>query len=1039
MPQWIGQFGLSRARSAGFVVALGMLVAAATLGWADEPKLNGEQQARLQQAVEVMAEADAHFKQGHYRDAIPLLNEVIKIHREVLGPRHPETLNSMSNLAVLHRQLGQYAEARKLMEETLAVQRQILAPDDPRLSNSLTNLGTQLQEVGELSGARKYFEEALALEEKHRGDSHPQTAVAVSRMGTLLQLVGNYRQALPYLQRAYTINREVHGEQHATTAVALNNLGTLASAMGDYAVARSYFERAMAIQFAVLGGEHPHVAASANNLADLFLSLRDYETSRSYYEYALKIYRANLGDKHPDVALVIHNIGVTYARQDDAKQARQYLQQALAMRRELLGNQHAVVATSLCYLAELLHKEGDDAQATRYFDESLVIYQKAFGEESQQVATIRCHLASLLLDQGKFDEAQRQLEQALAAYRRLLDDSHPFISCALKMLSETHARQGQWTEACRRLEENRRAVRRHAAGTLAGLSEQEQLHYLGTENTGPLHGGLSWALARPDDEALVNLSAGWLLNGKSLTQEAVAQRTLLARDSRDPQIGETARQLLEVREQLAARNFAKPFAGDAAAAKEETQRLKLLEGVLSRQLASAGDGGSRLDPWVELAALRARITTHSMFVTIARFPIYQTDAKRSEPKWKPDRYAAWLVPPAGDDPVKVMDLGPADEIEALVEKARAAIEDSKSINDPRKVEGEKAAREPLAALSERIFEPIRRALPAGTTKLMLSPDASLWIVPWAALSLPDGRYAVEEYEFQYLISGREIVRDENAVDKSNPVIMADPDYDLGRKESLAATRKVLRRAIETDERSPKSVDTRQKLPRVSRLPGAAAEAASITPKLAALAGAEPLVYTDQYALEGVFKALARPRIIVLSTHGFVLQDQEVESTNRGLALNDAGGALLTDNAAPIENPLVRCGMLLAGCNSTEPATGDDGVLTGLEIVGTDLRGTDLVVLSACQTGLGQIQTGEGVSGLRQAFQLAGAESVVATLWQIPDRETALLMGEFFTELANGASQSSAMRNAQLSRIHARRENDYAAHPFFWAAFTVTGN
>jgi CHAT domain-containing protein len=187
-------------------------------------------------------------------------------------------------------------------------------------------------------------------------------------------------------------------------------------------------------------------------------------------------------------------------------------------------------------------------------------------------------------------------------------------------------------------------------------------------------------------------------------------------------------------------------------------------------------------------------------------------------------------------------------------------------------------------------------------------------------------------------------------------------------------------------------------------------------------------------LKSTVKAARNPRVLVLATHGFFRPEKALDLPP------ERPGTRKGPLPGGWENPLLRCGLLLAGCNNgAKPAGGDDGILTGLEVLGMDLRGCEMVVLSACDTGVGDVRNGEGVAGLRQAFHLAGAESVVSSLWPVPSESSARLMTLFFHGLAKGKGRAEALREAQLRLIADRLDEREVAHPFFWAAFTVTGS
>jgi CHAT domain-containing protein len=220
------------------------------------------------------------------------------------------------------------------------------------------------------------------------------------------------------------------------------------------------------------------------------------------------------------------------------------------------------------------------------------------------------------------------------------------------------------------------------------------------------------------------------------------------------------------------------------------------------------------------------------------------------------------------------------------------------------------------------------------------------------------------------------------------------------------------------------------------LPGAEAEARSV----AKLLGGDCILRVGPDARKAELKAALSPRVLHLATHGFFLSDQEFRLTN-SLPFEwpgewrQAGRRPYVEN--DWENPLVRCGIALAGANHAGQITNavaEDGLLTGLEASLLNLQGTELVILSACDSGTGEVQIGEGVMSLRRAFRIADAQTVLASHWKVSDKATSQLMTEFIRRWRSGEPRAKAWREAQLSLLHS---NEFQ-NPYFWAAFTLTG-
>jgi CHAT domain-containing protein/Tfp pilus assembly protein PilF len=957
--------------------------------------------------------------------------------------RDYDLYNVLSGLGSLYQQTGEYSKADAAYKrgvEIAAKPRVIHSKHTGQFVKMLVGQASLYQEMGRFDDAETAYRRALKILENRRLPVDHELARSLNGLGLFFQTIGQYPQAEPLFQRSLRIYEAKYGPDHLVVANGLSDLAGFYRVKREFEKAEPLLKRAARIRETQLGVDNPETALGLIELARLYEAMGQFDLAESLCRRSLPILTAKLPPVHPKLAGALNDLAGIYLEKGKFDQAEPLYKSSLRIREAQFGPDHPAVAQSLNDLAVLLLAKGQPDQAEPLLKRALKIREHKFGMDHPDVAQSLDIMASMYRATGRYAEAEPLLKRGLEIREAKLGPDHPDVAQSLDGQAALLICQGRWQEAAAAADRARRILRRHAGRVLPVLAESEQLTFLAARDEPSFHAALSISRVRSSDPTLAALSAGWVLNGKAVAQQALAQRALLARDTHDPAATQIAAQLSAVRDRMSALTLAVPTPKQLAARRQALAKLDAQERELAKQLGQATGRPNRDDPWVGLDEIRKALPPDAVLIEIARFRVLDYYAKVANAQWKAPRYVAWIIPPKGRGDVRVIDLGEAGSIDDSVALTRKTIQPAAAtLRTQGEPEAERQVRKPLDSLAQWILKPLLPHI-GRAKQWIISPDAGLWLVPWAALPLDGERYAIEEHSIRYVVSGRDLVEPGTTGPAGPSLVMADPDYDLGPEQAHTEAK----RLRESETLAPDESASTQRgksgllaLGRAPRLPGTAAEAEAIIPSLQRYTGTEPAVYLDQRALEGVFKAAHGPRVVVLSTHGFFLEDQPAPGADRN------GGKSRSSRArgpAP-NNPLLQCGLLVAGANRRRTArqsNDEDGVLTGLEIVGTDLRGTELVVLSACETGLGQVRNGEGVAGLRQAFQLAGAQSVVATLWQVPDKESARLMAGFFDNLAAGKDKAEALRAAQLAAIQSRRKQYGAAHPFFWAAYTLTG-
>jgi tetratricopeptide (TPR) repeat protein len=950
---------------------------------------------------------------GHYTKAEPLLQRALALQEQALGPAHASIALTLNNLAGLYHTMGAYAKAEPFYARALRMWEQALGPEHPDIVPSLNNLAGLYHTMGAYAKAEPFYARALTIREQTLGVEHPDVALSLNNLGWLYHTTGDYAKAEPLLQRALRVWEQALGPAHPSVALACTNLAALATTLGDYAQAEPLYQRALGIREQALGSEHPDVAMALNNLAELYHTMGDYTKAEPLYQRALALQEQILGPVHPDVAIALNNLAELYRTMGDYTKAEPLYQRALALQEQGLGSEHPRVAFALNNLGLLYHTTGTYTKAEPLYQRALGIRERALGAEHPDVALSLNNLGWLYHTTGAYAKAEPLYQRALGLMEQALGPAHPDVAGVLSNLVLLCAAQGDLAKAIAYQTRAEQIHEQNIALHLVMGSERQKLLYLATlAGTINITLTLHVALA-PEDPVARRLALTTVLQRKGRTLDALLESLATLRHSLHPQDHARIGQLTAARARLATLMFAKPRTTESrrhrATIHELGQQLEALEADLSRRSAAFR---GQTQP-VTIEALQAVLPPEAALVEFVRFDPFDFQHNQR----RPPRYVAYVLHHQGEP--AWIPLGEAQEIEAAVHTLRAAL------RDPHSQESPQLAR----ALDAILMEPVRTLL-GETRTVLLSPDGALHLLPFAALVDTQERYLVEQYQFIYLTTGRDLLRlQAQPPPGQGSVVIANPAFGT---PSVPQGNTGLSSAPARLNRIPTArevLDVSQSF--FSALPGTADEAQALQTLLP-----QATVLTQAHATERALKHLAAPRLLHIATHGFFLADVDTSPapvTGRGLTLSSPRPA---DRVAPdirVDHPLLRSGLALAGANARRSGE-DDGILTALEAAGLHLWGTKLVVLSACDTGVGEVKNGEGVYGLRRALVLAGAETQLMSLWPVSDEGTRDLMIGYYQALQAGQGRGAALRQVQRQMLaHPDRQ-----HPFYWASFIQSG-
>jgi CHAT domain-containing protein/tetratricopeptide (TPR) repeat protein len=959
-----------------------------------------------------------------------LFTKVLALSEQMYGADHPKVAEALMSLASVYTDEQRFAEAEQLLRRALNIQTKASGPQSRKAADILLKLSYTLYDQKRYDESISAYREVIRIYEKCLGSQHREVASAISDLGVRYRMLGRFAEAEECLLRSLSI-LDVCPDSSGTVIVeSLIQLGKLYVIQARYQEAEPHLKRALKILNRLeIPEELSKGALLMNELGSLYWEQGKLVEAEEAYAENLRLREKKLQltrGRDPNIAEPLNNLGELCWELGRYTEAEQHFNRALEARATdpRYGREHPFLIYSLLGLGQVYTEQGRYFEADSMLRWALRNVEKAYGKEHLHVAWCLETLGNLYRAQGKYKESESSYSEALHIREDLLGAKHPQLAACLGERAKTFGCAGEFDRSISDYKRMQELGYDFVQDVFSYASEDQKMRYVLSY---PLidHSFLSLAVQNPSPRAS-SCALKMVLQGKAAVLDALMAEKEAVCCSYDD---ETVR----IHEQLSGilRMIANMCLSEDRSYRDSLDALyhvkDSLESELSRRCTGFGDAlAARRFGVPEIAAALPEEVVLWEFIRYEPYDFAATGTDRQ--RTGQARYLAFTLNHSSD--ITLTDLGKASDIDSLVSLARKMIYDSREkVYSDTVVELEQELCDVTRRLYALIFAPLIGSL-AGRTNILIALDGQLGLLPFEILAQPNGKYVVESFTISYLSSGHDLLKYNKQHEYSRrALVMADPDFDL-----LPAA--LSRQEPETTGQPSVSLDSRPQSRSASdcvngefnRLPQTRQEADAIVNLLEQKGGFDVDAYYDDDASEETLKGTrGSVRVVHIGSHAFFCED------------------IGASRISMLENPLLRSALALSGANRTlsgqgiDPKRTEDGLLTAFEVSGLNLIGTELVVLSACETGVGDVKNGEGVFGLRRAFQHAGAQAVVMSMWKVPDNETRELMDHFYGAWLSGQSKKAALREATLKTINSVRAKYGVAHPYFWGGFVLVGD